>query len=116
MFDIVFPMNVINVCPALWEPMMNSWCADQNKLLILKDWGPGPGTWQVYPWRHSMLVTSEWSACITQQHPDPLYMVFNIQKMELFCFDSFSINTNIKQLLNTHFPRKYQCFPQPFCL
>lgn len=43
MFDIAFPMNVINGCPALWEPMMNSWCADQNKLLILKDWGPGLG-------------------------------------------------------------------------
>ena len=61
-----------------------------------------------------MPVTSEWSAYITHQLSDPLYIVFKIQKMHLFCFGSFSININIKQLLNTHLQQIMNTFQPDF--
>lgn len=93
---------------------IDSWCADQNKLLILKGWGPGLRTWQVYWWRERVLMTSEWSVCRVFQLPVLTYRVFKMRKMHLICFGSFSIKTNIKQLLNTHFQRKHWTFPLLF--
>lgn len=92
---------------------MNSWCANQNKSLILKGWGPGLSTWQVYWWRESL--DDLWVVSL-QSLSTPCLNKQGLQKAKdaLNFFDSFSIKTNIKQLLNTHFQRKHWTFPLLF--